>query len=1044
MTRPLPLYLLLLLLLHSPHSVFSQGDISKIEVVDGLTVSSAVKPGLVAHPMMATVDDTGRLFVAESSGVNLKPEELEKDPPHSIRLLTDTDQDGVYDKATTFVDKLNFPQGALWVYDSLYVMSPPSLWRFRDDDNDGVAEVREEMVTGFEYTGNAADVHGPFLHPNGRLYWCHGRKGHKVVDPETGNLVSEAKGARIWSCDINGGDVQVFAGGGMDNPVEVDFTDAGDIVGSVNLFYGRPRGDTLVHWLYGGAYPRYDQELVIEEFPKTGDLLKEFHNFGHVAISGMCRYRSGTLIPEWRDQWFTAHFNTSEITRTRTRRSGASYAALETETILRMNQPDAHLTDVLEDRNGDLLVIDTGGWFRIGCPTSQIAKPDVVGGIYRVSSAGRKSPRVENLPWATLTAETVSRHLDARQPWLRERSMIELAMRGHPSIPELQRILESPDSSSAARCNAVWTLSRMKFSDSPELILKALMDPDSTVRIAACNAIAVTRSWQTIAANEPNERAIELERNRTISGALVSLVRTGESAQAAAAAVALGRMGDSSVAGPILNAAGRAGTDRALQHALIYALIELNDPETTRYSHESENPLQVAAALRALQEMKSTKLEVLDVLPALESENAALRTTALEIAKLHPDWDAAIANRFLEWRSDLSETRRNAVIDLAPNFLSAPPMLSFLSSLMLSEKAEENELGFDLVSKSKGLEFQPEWEDRFRESIAEGEKGPHANVALNAIIQSGTKLFADDLKKIANDPNERLIFRIKALQAISGTNAVLSDDMFTMLAQVLKNEGLYSVRSQAIDILSTARLTKEKRNELAKLTAKLGPLELPRIFEVYRRIDSPEQADFIAGGIVASNGFRNLDFNRVRQKFITYPEVLAAKIAPKIEEIMKERSQRAEKISSLNEQLSNGDVARGKVVFESGKGTCIVCHQIGETGRDIGPNLSTIGRIRKGSDLLESIIYPSESLARDFETYAVELSNGSPALTGVIRRESAQGIVLVDLAGQSHEISRKDIAKLTSIPMSLMPAGLDQTLKNEELIDLVAYLLSLK
>jgi len=240
----------------------------------------------------------------------------------------------------------------------------------------------------------------------------------------------------------------------------------------------------------------------------------------------------------------------------------------------------------------------------------------------------------------------------------------------------------------------------MKFSDSPELILKALMDPDSTVRIAACNAIAVTRSWQTIAANEPNERAIELERNRTIAGALVSLVRTGEAAQAAAAAVALGRMGDSSVAGPILSAAGKAGTDRALQHALIYALIELNDPETTRYSLESENPQQVAAALRALQEMKASKLEVLDILPALESKDEALRTTALEIAKLHPDWDAAIANRFLEWREDLTEVRRNSVIELAPEFLSAPPMLAYLSSLMLSEKAKEIQLGCDLISRS--------------------------------------------------------------------------------------------------------------------------------------------------------------------------------------------------------------------------------------------------------------------------------------------------------------------------------------------------------
>ena len=63
----------------------------------------------------------------------------------------------------------------------------------------------------------------------------------------------------------------------MDNPVEIDFTPEGEIIGSINLMYGNPRGDTLVHWQYGGAYPRYDQEAVLEEFIRTGPLLQEFH-----------------------------------------------------------------------------------------------------------------------------------------------------------------------------------------------------------------------------------------------------------------------------------------------------------------------------------------------------------------------------------------------------------------------------------------------------------------------------------------------------------------------------------------------------------------------------------------------------------------------------------------------------------------------------------------------------------------------------------------------------------------------------------------------
>ena len=124
--------------------------------------------------------------------------------------------------------------------------SPPSIWRMEDTDDDGVADKREEIVTGFGSTGNAADLHGPFLHPNGRIFWCHGRKKLEVYDKD-GNLVYQGKGARIWSCEPDGSDVQIYAGGGMDNPVEVDFTPEGEVLGSVNLFYGRPRGDVLVH-----------------------------------------------------------------------------------------------------------------------------------------------------------------------------------------------------------------------------------------------------------------------------------------------------------------------------------------------------------------------------------------------------------------------------------------------------------------------------------------------------------------------------------------------------------------------------------------------------------------------------------------------------------------------------------------------------------------------------------------------------------------------------------------------------------------------------
>src|SRR5688572_11612578 len=132
-----------------------------LRVPDGFLVERVAAWPLVEHPMMAGFDERGRLFIAESAGFNLKADQLLKDLPNRVRLLEDTDGDGRFDKSTIFADRMTMPQGALWHRGALYTGSPPSLWRLEDTDGDGVADRRQELATGFQFTGNAADIHGP-------------------------------------------------------------------------------------------------------------------------------------------------------------------------------------------------------------------------------------------------------------------------------------------------------------------------------------------------------------------------------------------------------------------------------------------------------------------------------------------------------------------------------------------------------------------------------------------------------------------------------------------------------------------------------------------------------------------------------------------------------------------------------------------------------------------------------------------------------------------------------------------------------------------
>ena len=246
---------------------------AKFSVPAGFTIELVAGPPLIQHPTLACLDDRGRLFVADNAGVNLSASDLEKQLPNTVRMLEDTNGDGRFDRSTLFADKMTYPMGGAWHNGALYVASPPNIWRLEDTTGDGIADRREILVSQFGYTGNAASIHGCFRGPDGRIYWCDGRHGHEFRD-EQGQVTSKLAGSYIFSCKPDGSDVRIHCGGGMDNPVEVDFTPEGEMVGTVNIMFSRPRNDCLVHWLYGGVYPH--SERVLQERKRTGALLQAF------------------------------------------------------------------------------------------------------------------------------------------------------------------------------------------------------------------------------------------------------------------------------------------------------------------------------------------------------------------------------------------------------------------------------------------------------------------------------------------------------------------------------------------------------------------------------------------------------------------------------------------------------------------------------------------------------------------------------------------------------------------------------------------------
>ncbi len=95
---------------------------------------------------------------------------------------------------------------------------------------------------------------------------------------------------------------------------------------------------------------------------------------------------------------------------------GATFKTRDEDFLVSDNH-DFHPTDVLEDADGSLLVIDTGGWYKLCCPTSQLHKPDVLGAIYRIQRKGAPQiddPRGRKLAWAKMSPAELAKL--ARRP----------------------------------------------------------------------------------------------------------------------------------------------------------------------------------------------------------------------------------------------------------------------------------------------------------------------------------------------------------------------------------------------------------------------------------------------------------------------------------------------------------------------------------------------------------------------------------------------------------------------------------------------------
>ena len=103
--------------------------------------------------------------------------------------------------------------------------------------------------------------------------------------------------------------------------------------------------------------------------------------------------------------------------------------------------------------------------------------------------------------------------------------------------------------------------------------------------------------------------------------------------------------------------------------------------------------------------------------------------------------------------------------------------------------------------------------------------------------------------------------------------------------------------------------------------------------------------------------------------------------------------------------------------------------------------MTRIGLVRTERDLLESLLFPSNSFVQGYEPSTVLTVDGK-TYSGLLRRPAPGEVAIITGANQLVRLSPDDIDEVTLGKVSVMPAGLDQQLTTQQIADLVTYLKS--
>lgn len=198
-----------------------QESLAALHLKPGFTATLVASEPLVQDPVFVDWDASGRMWVVEMGDYPFAPGEktttgeLGQDKVSNlqtgrVKILEDTNNDGVYDKATLFLDGLHHPNGLAFWKGGVFIAANPDVLFAEDTNGDGKCDQKEPWFSGFT-TGNPQHlVNGFAWGLDGWLYGANGDSGGDIVCAKTGKKL--ALGANDFRFDPHTGEFEIDAG----------------------------------------------------------------------------------------------------------------------------------------------------------------------------------------------------------------------------------------------------------------------------------------------------------------------------------------------------------------------------------------------------------------------------------------------------------------------------------------------------------------------------------------------------------------------------------------------------------------------------------------------------------------------------------------------------------------------------------------------------------------------------------------------------------------------------------------------------------------